>query len=57
MVETARIKAQLPIVLADCFAIATALAHKVPLLTGDPEILDRPDVPCKTEDLRGSAVQ
>jgi predicted nucleic acid-binding protein len=51
MVETARIKAELPIALADCFAIATASAHGVPLLTGDPEILDR-DVPCVTEDLR-----
>ncbi len=51
MVETARIKARLPIALADCFAIATASAHNVPLLTGDPEILDR-DVPCGTEDLR-----
>ncbi len=51
MIETARIKAQLPIALADCFAIATASAHAVPLLTGDPEILDR-DVPCTTEDLR-----
>lgn len=51
MVETARIKAQFPIALADCFAIATASAHKLPLLSGDPEILDRP-VPCATEDLR-----
>ncbi|MEP7105065.1 MAG: PIN domain-containing protein [Chloroflexota bacterium] len=51
MVETARIKAQLPIALADCFAIATASAHSVPLLTGDPEILER-DVPCVTVDVR-----
>lgn len=52
MVETARIKAQFPIALAVCFAIATAAAHHVPLLTGDPEILNRSDVPCATEDLR-----
>jgi uncharacterized protein with PIN domain len=52
MVETARLKAALPIALADCFAIATATARRVPLLTGDPEILDRPDLPCPTEDLR-----
>jgi predicted nucleic acid-binding protein len=51
MVEAARLKAQLPIALADCFAIATALAHDLTLLTGDPEILDR-EVPCRVEDLR-----
>ncbi len=51
MVETARLKARLPIALADCFAIATALAHDLTLLTGDPEILDR-EVPCRVEDLR-----
>jgi PIN domain nuclease of toxin-antitoxin system len=52
MVETARLKAALPIALADCFALATAAARGVPLLTGDPEILDRDDLPCATEDLR-----
>jgi predicted nucleic acid-binding protein len=52
MLETARLKARLPIALADCFAIATAVAHDLPLLTGDPEILDRDDIPCATEDLR-----
>lgn len=51
MVEVARLKARLPIALADCFAIATALAHDLTLLTGDPEILDR-EVPCRVEDLR-----
>jgi predicted nucleic acid-binding protein len=51
MVETARLKAMLPIALADCFAIATARAHDLTLLTGDPEILDR-EVPCRVEDLR-----
>jgi uncharacterized protein with PIN domain len=52
MTETARLKARLPIALADCFAIATAAAHRVALCTGDPEILERQDLPCKVEDLR-----
>jgi len=52
MVETARLKAQLPIAPADCFAIATAAARGSALLSGDPEILDRDDIPCPTEDLR-----
>ena len=52
MLETARLKARLPIALADCFAVATAVAHQASLLTGDPEILDRDDIPCPTEDLR-----
>jgi predicted nucleic acid-binding protein len=54
MTETARLKARLPIALADCFAIATAAAHDLPLLTGDPEILGRDDLPCATEDLRAA---
>lgn len=53
MIEVARLKAQLPLALADCFAIATAAAWEVPLMTGDPEILGRADIPCATEDLRG----
>jgi uncharacterized protein with PIN domain len=52
MLDTARLKAALPIALADCFAIATAAARNLPLLTGDPEILDRDDLPCAVEDLR-----
>jgi uncharacterized protein with PIN domain len=51
MVETARLKAALPVALGDCFAIATAAARDVPLLTGDPEILAQ-DLPCPVEDLR-----
>lgn len=51
MVETARLKASTPIALDDCFAIATACARNLTLLTGDPEILDR-DLPCPVEDLR-----
>jgi predicted nucleic acid-binding protein len=54
MIEAARLKARLPIALADCFAIATAAAHGLPLLTGDPEILVRSDLPCSTEDLRAA---
>lgn len=52
MVEAARLKARAPIALADCFAIATATAHGVPLLTGDPEIIELADPPCRIEDLR-----
>ncbi|MBA2794149.1 MAG: PIN domain-containing protein [Thermoleophilaceae bacterium] len=52
MVETARLKAAHPIALADCFAIATAAAHAVALLTGDPEITEREGLPCAVEDLR-----
>jgi PIN domain nuclease of toxin-antitoxin system len=53
MMETARLKARLPIALGDCFAVATAAAHGLPLLTGDPEILERNDLPCQVVDLRG----
>lgn len=52
MIETARLKASTPIALGDCFAIATARARNLTLLTGDPEILDR-NIPCAVEDLRG----
>ena len=52
MVETARIKATLPAALGDCFAVATAAAHGLTLLTGDPELLDRGDLPCAVRDLR-----
>ncbi len=47
-----RLKAVKPIALADCFAIATAVAHNAVLLTGDPEILDSDELPCPVEDLR-----
>lgn len=52
MVEAARLKARAPIALADCFAVATAAAHGLVLLTGDPEIIDLADAPCEVEDLR-----
>jgi len=52
MVAVARLKARHPIALGDCFALATAAAHDLVLLTGDPEILELPDPPCGLEDLR-----
>lgn len=52
MVETAQLKSRLAIALGDCFAIATATARKLPLLTGDPEIVELADPPCVVEDLR-----
>lgn len=52
MVETAQLKSRLAIALADCFAIATATAHRLPLLTGDPEIVAASGLPCAVEDLR-----
>jgi predicted nucleic acid-binding protein len=39
VLEAARIKARYPMALADAFAVATAIAHRATLLTGDPEIL------------------
>ncbi len=52
MIEVARLKARAPIALGDCFAVVTAAAHRLVLLTGDPEILELQGSPCKTEDLR-----
>lgn len=52
MIETARLKAALAMALGDCFAIATAVARGMVLLTGDPEILDSEKLPCRVEDLR-----
>jgi PIN domain nuclease of toxin-antitoxin system len=52
MLEVARLKARVPIALGDCFALATAAAHDLPLLTGDPEIVGLADAPCQVEDLR-----
>lgn len=49
----ARIKAENPIALADCFAIALAAEEGATLLTGDPEIVDRAGhFPCSVDDLR-----
>lgn len=52
MIEAARLKAANPIALADCFALATAAAHGLPLWTGDPEIVDLAEPPCAVVDLR-----
>ena len=52
MIEAARLKARAPIALADCFAVVTAAAHNVTLLTGDPELIELQDPPCGIEDLR-----
>lgn len=52
MIEVARLKTRAPIALGDCFAVTTAAAHDLPLLTGDPEIIDLADCPCQVEDLR-----
>jgi predicted nucleic acid-binding protein len=53
MRAVAAIKADNPIALADCFAIALAAEEGARLLTGDPEILDRVDqLPCRVVDLR-----
>lgn len=52
MIEVARLKARAAIALGDCFAVTTAAAHDLPLLTGDPEIIDLAACPCQVEDLR-----
>lgn len=55
MRAVASLKAEHPIALADCFAIALAAANEAVLMTGDPEIVDRArDLPCEVEDLRPS---
>lgn len=53
MLAAAKVKAQHPIALGDCFAIATASALGAELWTGDPEIIDRSaDLGCVVRDLR-----
>lgn len=52
MVEVARLKARAPIALADCFAVATAAAYDLVLLTGDPEIIHLEGCPCQVGDVR-----
>ena len=53
MRAVASLKAEHPIALADCFAIALAAEDGAVLMTGDPEILARSnDLPCDAEDLR-----
>jgi predicted nucleic acid-binding protein len=49
----ASLKAEHPIALADCFAIALAEEDEAVLMTGDPEIVDRiRGFPCEVKDLR-----
>jgi uncharacterized protein with PIN domain len=53
MRAVAALKAEHPLALADCFAIATAAARSATLITGDPEIIDRADLfPCAVTDAR-----
>jgi predicted nucleic acid-binding protein len=53
MKSVSALKAERPIALADCFAIALAAEEQAALLTGDPEIIDRTtELPCKVVDLR-----
>jgi hypothetical protein len=54
MLDAARLKARAALALGDCFAITTAVAHDLVLLTGDPEIISLPDLPCGVGDLRAS---
>ncbi len=53
MRAVASLKAEHPIALADCFAIALAEEDGAVLMTGDPEIADRAgDLSCEVKDLR-----
>lgn len=52
VLEAAAIKARHALAYADAFAIATALAHRASLLTGDPEIFDGGDPTWPVVDLR-----
>jgi len=53
MRSVSALKAEHPIALADCFAVALAAEEEADLLTGDPEIIDRArQLPCKVVDLR-----
>jgi uncharacterized protein len=52
VLEAAAIKAQHALAYADAFAVATAVAHRASLLTGDPEILDVRDPSWQMVDLR-----
>lgn len=52
MRAVARLKAEHPVALADCFAIALAAGKGAVLLTGDPEIVESKQLPCEVRDLR-----
>jgi uncharacterized protein with PIN domain len=54
MRAAAALKAEHPMALADCFAVALATVEGALLLTGDPEIVDLAGkLPCEVRDLRG----
>ncbi|TMK58579.1 MAG: type II toxin-antitoxin system VapC family toxin [Actinobacteria bacterium] len=56
MRSVSALKAELPIALADCFAVALAAEEEAALLTGDPEIIDRAaQLPCQVVDLRADS--
>jgi len=53
MRSVSALKAEHPIALADCFAVALAAEAEAALLTGDPEIVERAgQLPCQVVDLR-----
>jgi predicted nucleic acid-binding protein len=53
MKSASALKAEHPIALADCFAVALAAEEEAALLTGEPEIIERADqLPCRVVDLR-----
>ncbi|HSR94584.1 MAG TPA: type II toxin-antitoxin system VapC family toxin [Solirubrobacterales bacterium] len=55
MRAAANLKAEHPMALADCFAVALATSESAVLLTGDPEIIDRAGkLPCEVKDLRAA---
>lgn len=37
VLTAARLKAEFPVSYADCFAVATAMWHQAPIVTGDPD--------------------
>lgn len=56
MRSVSALKAEHPIALADCFAVALAAEEEAALLTGDPEIVDRAgQLPCQVVDLRADS--
>jgi predicted nucleic acid-binding protein len=56
MRAAADLKAEHPMALADCFAVALAASEGAVLLTGDPEIIDRAkELPCEVKDLRAGS--
>lgn len=53
MRAVATLKAEQPVALGGCFAIATAAAAGATLVTGDAEIVERMDrLPCRVRDAR-----